>query len=126
MSAFDTHQTGNLVLRLRAPDLRRRGGEHQVVRMPLNRAIDRIDHVERAPRRAAVLHVPGLYIKRKEFCVEAALLHPLDAGAIRDGRIPTEIVIVVCHRRRHVIMGVNDNCATMNLKRSLPERFITS
>jgi len=36
-----------------------------IIRMALDRAINRIDHIERTPRRASVLHIPGLYIKRE-------------------------------------------------------------
>jgi hypothetical protein len=91
----------------------------------LDRAIDRIDHVERTPGGAAVLHVPGLYVEREELGSLPSLLHPRDAGAIRSRRRAAEIVIVVGHRRGDVIMGVDDYGASMNRQGPLPKRFIT-
>jgi hypothetical protein len=97
---------------------------HQIVRMALDGAIDGIDHVERATRRAAVLDVPGFDVKRKELGGQSALLHALDVGAIRHGRRATQIEIVVGHRRRHVVVRVDDDRATVNLQRPLPESFV--
>jgi len=55
------------ILALGAPDVGRSGGKHQFVRMALNRAIDRVDHVQGPPGRAAVRDVPGFDVERKEF-----------------------------------------------------------
>ena len=92
--------------------------------MPLDRAIDRIDHVERAPGSAAVGDVPGLDVKREKLGAHTALLHARDAGAIRRGRRAAQIVIVVGHRRSHVVVGVDDDRAPLNRQCSLPQRFI--
>src|SRR5207248_7166076 len=72
------------------------------------------DLIERAPRCAAVLDVPRLYIKRKEFSVEAALLHPLEAGAIRRRRTAAQIVIVIRHRRGDVVVRVDRKSTRLN------------
>ena len=92
--------------------------------MALNRAIDRVDHVQRAPRRAAVRDVPGLYVKRKELGAQPALLHASDAGAIRSWWSPTKIEIIIRHRRGDVVVSVDHDRASMNDQRSLPKRFI--
>src|SRR5258708_819677 len=94
--------------------------------MTLNRAINRIDHVKRAPGRASVHHVPGFDIERKEFGGLAALLHARDTGAIRSRRGSREIVIVIRRRRRDVVVRVDDDGAAMNGQRSLPKNFIAS
>ena len=124
VSTFDSHQAGNLVLCFRAPNVGRGGREHQVVRMPFNRAIDRIDHVERAPRRAAMRDVPGLDVEREKLSAEAALLHAFDTRAIRRRRRPAKIVIVIGHGRGHVVVRVDYDRAPLNRERSLPQRFI--
>src|SRR5258705_3433881 len=92
--------------------------------MTLDRAISRVDHVERATGGAAVCDIPGSYVKRKEFSSESTLLHALNAGAVRHRRWAGEIVVVVRHWRRHVVVRVNDDGSAMNLKRPLPELFI--
>ena len=124
MPAFDSHQAGDLALGLRAPNVRRRSRKDQFVRMPLDRAIDGVDHVERAPRCAAMRDVPGLDVERKELGSHAALLHPRDVGAVRIRRHAAQIVIVVGHRRGDIVVRVDDDRPPLNLKRSLPERFI--
>src|ERR1041384_6499502 len=93
--------------------------------MPFHCAINRINHVERAPRRAAMFDIPGTDIKRKKFGGQAALLHPLEAGAIGKRRRANEIVIVVRHRRGYVVMRIDDDRAAMNCERLLPEFFVT-
>src|SRR6185503_2239099 len=92
--------------------------------MTLDRPINRVDHVERATSGAAVCDIPGSYVKRKEFSSESTLLHALNAGAVRDRGRAAEIVVVVCHWRRHVVVRVDDDGFAMNLKRALPELFI--
>src|SRR5258705_11366371 len=92
--------------------------------MTLDRAINRIDHVERAAGGAAVGDVPWSFVMRKELRRQATLLHALDAGSIRHRRWTAEIVVVVCHRRRHVVVRVDDDSFAMNLERSLPELFV--
>src|SRR3989442_904954 len=80
----------------------------------------RIDHVERAPRGAAVSDIPGLYVKRKELRSLATLLHARNAGAIRRWRRAAQIVIIIRHRRGDVIVCIDDDCAPVNRERSLP------
>src|SRR6476620_8904740 len=92
--------------------------------MSFDRAINRIDHVERATRGTAVRDVPRSHVKRKEFSRQPALLHALDAGAIRDRRSAAEIVIVVRHRRCYVVVRVDDDFAAMNSLSSPPKGFI--
>src|SRR6185437_14709673 len=92
--------------------------------MTLDRTVDRINHVERAAGGAAVGDVPWSHVKRKEFGSESALLHALDAGSIRHRRWTAKIVVVVCHRGRHVVVRVDDDRLAMNLERPLPELFV--
>src|SRR5215510_626068 len=94
--------------------------------MALDGAIDGVNHVERAPRRAAVRHVPGSDVKRKELGCQAAFLHSLDVRPIGNGRRTSQVEIIIRHRRGDVVMSVNDDRAAMNRECSLPERFITS
>src|SRR5678815_1642693 len=92
--------------------------------MTLDRTINRIDHVERAPRSAAVSDVPGSHVKRKEFSRQSPLLHAFDTGLIWHGRWTAQIIVIIGHRRRHVVVRVDDDGFAMNLERSLPELFI--
>src|ERR1043166_7897115 len=94
--------------------------------MSLNRAINRVDHVQRATRCAAVFDVPGFDVERKELRGQSALLHPLDAGAVGSRRRAAQIVIVVSHRPRDVVMRVDHDRAPLNLEGALPEPFIAS
>src|SRR5215213_10016164 len=94
--------------------------------MSLDCSINGIDHVERATRGSAVLDVPGSYVKRKELGGESALLHASDVCAIGNRRRAAKIEIVVGHRCRDVVMGVDDDRAPVNLERSLPESFVAS
>ena len=93
--------------------------------MAFDGAINRIDHVERATRRAAVRDVPRPDVKRKEFGGQPALLHAFDVGAIGKRRRAAEIVIVVGHRRRHIVVRVDDDCLAVNFERLLPELLVT-
>src|SRR6266542_5021177 len=92
--------------------------------MTLNGPINRIDHIQRAARGPAVRYIPGPHVERKEFGTESTLLHAFDAGAIRDGRWPTEIVVVIRHRRGHIVVCIDDDCLAVYLEGSLPEFFI--
>ena len=114
VTAFNTHQTRNLVLGFCAPNVSGRSCKHQIIRMALDCAIDRIDHVERPPRGAAMRNVPGLDVKREEFGGHSAFLHALDVRAIWRRRCSAEIEVVIRHGRRDVVMRINDNRASMN------------
>ena len=92
--------------------------------MTLNRAINGVDHVQRAARCSPVRDVPGSDVKRKEFGGQSTLLHRRDAGAIGHWRRATEIVVIVGHRRRHIIVRIDDDCFAMNLKSLFPELLI--
>src|ERR1041385_1966749 len=74
--------------------------------------------------RAAVRDIPWLNVKGKEFSGEPALLHARDTSAGGFGRIPAEVVIVIGHRRRNVIVSVDDNRAPMDGEGSLPQRLV--
>jgi hypothetical protein len=56
---------------------------------------------------------------------QAALFHSREARAIRRGRITAEIVVVIRHRRRDVVVPVNDNRASMNPQGLAPHTLIT-
>src|SRR6185436_8029812 len=92
--------------------------------MTFDRTIDRIDHVERAPGRTTVRHVPGSDVKRKEFGGQSPLLHAFNAGAIWERRLAAEIVVVIRHRRRNVVMRIDDDCLALNVECSFPKLFI--
>src|SRR5215813_13899735 len=92
--------------------------------MSFDGTIDGIDHIERPPRRASMPDVPGLDVKRKEFSRQAALLHARDVCAIWLGWVAAQVEIVIRHRRRDVVVRVDDNRAAMNRERSLPQRLI--
>src|SRR5215213_4782590 len=92
--------------------------------MALDCSINGVDHVQSATRRSAVLDVPGFDVKRKELRSESALLHAFNVCAIGNWRCATEIEIVVGHRSRHVIVGVDDDRAAVNLECPLPEPFV--
>src|SRR5205085_2158865 len=92
--------------------------------MPLDCSIDRADHVESAPRGAAVFDVPGFDVEREELCAETALLHARDARAIWRWRSAAQIVIVVGHRSGYVVMCVDDDGAAVDCERTLPEAFV--
>src|ERR1044072_251031 len=124
VTAFDSHETCDLPLGLGAANAAGGGGEHQFVGMPLNRSINRVNHVQRSSRRAAMLHVPGLNVERKELGSLSAFLHALDVGAIRSWRRAAEIEIIVGHRRGDVVVRVHDDGAPMNCQRALPKCFI--
>src|SRR6266849_9238301 len=94
--------------------------------MALDRAIDRIDHIQCAPRRAAFRYIVGFDVQREELSGHAAFFHARDAGAIWRRWRPTEIVIVIRHPGRDVVVRVDDDCASMNRERFLPECFIAS
>src|ERR1044071_7025453 len=93
--------------------------------MAFDGTVNGIDHVESASRGAAVFDVPWFDVKRKEFRRQPTFLHALDAGAIRSGRSSTQIVIVVGHRRRDVVMRVDDDRAPVDLQRPPPEPFVS-
>ena len=93
--------------------------------MALDGAINGIDHVERASRGAAVFDVPRFDVERKEFRGQPALLHAFDVGAIGSRRSSAQIEIVVGHRGCDVVVSVDDDRATMDLQRSLPESFVS-
>ena len=84
MTAFDAHQC-DLAEPFRAANVGNGRGEHQIARVTFDCSINRVDHVQRAPRRAAVLDVPGTDVERKEFGGDPALFHALDVGSIRHG-----------------------------------------
>ena len=72
-----------------------------------------------------MLHVPRFDVERKENRAETAFLHAIDARAIGIRRIAAEIVIIIRHRRRDVVVRINHNRAAMNGQRTLPQRFVT-
>jgi hypothetical protein len=83
--------------------------------MAFHRTINRIDHIQGASCRAAVLDVPGFDVEREEFRRQTAFLHTFDARAIWSRGSSTEIEIVVGHRGGHVVMRVNDDRAPVDL-----------
>src|SRR6267143_4044600 len=93
--------------------------------MTLDSAIDTVNHIERSSRGAAMPDIPGPDIERKEFGCHATVLHALQAGAIRDRRRAAEIVIIIGHRCRYVVVRVDDDCAPVNSERFLPELFVS-
>src|ERR1043166_1495610 len=93
--------------------------------MAFDSSINRVDHVQRAACGAAVVDVPGPDVKGRELRGQSALFHPLDARAVWSWGSAAQIVIVVGHRRRNVVVRVDDDCAAMNLERALPERLVT-
>ena len=126
VTAFNSHQTSNLVLGFCAPNVSGRSCKHQIIRMAFDCAIDRIDHVERSPRGATMRNVPGLDVKREEFGGHATLFHALNIGAIRCRRCAAEIEVVIRHWRRDVVVSVDNNRPPMNGQCSLPEGRIAS
>ena len=89
--------------------------------MSLDRAIDVIDHVERAPRRTAFGRVLAIDVNGKELCRQSALLHAREIGVILPDRRHAEIVIVVSHHRQNVVVRIDDDRAAMNRERAPPQ-----
>src|SRR6266542_3414458 len=122
MTALDAQQRGDLLLPFGAAKVGRGSSQHQIAWMALNGAINRIDHIQCAARGTAVCDIPGPHVKRKEFGTESTLLHAFNAGAIRYGRRATEIVVVIRHRRRHIVVRVNDDSFAVYLEGSWPDQ----
>src|SRR5215203_3876313 len=93
--------------------------------MTFDGSINGIDHVQCAPRGAAVLDVPGFYVEGEKLGGHSSLFHPGNGRSVRSRRSSTEVEIVVRHRRCDVVVGVYDDGAAMDLKGTLPESLVS-
>jgi hypothetical protein len=64
-------------------------------------------------------------VERKEFARETTLFHPLDVGLVRERWFTSEIKVVVGHPGSDVVVSIDNNSATMDRERSLPETFVS-
>ena len=68
--------------------------------------------------------VPGFDVEREELGGQAAFLHTFDVGFVGRRRLAAQIEVVVRHRRGYVVVRVDDDGASLDLQRALPEPFI--
>src|ERR1043165_3193066 len=125
MAAFNPHECGDLSLFLCTTNIGYGSGQHQIVWVTLNRAVNGIDHVERSSRCTGP-NVIWFDVDGKELCCQTTFLHAIEAGAIWNRRRATQIVVVVGHWCGDVVMTINDNGLAMDGKRAFPELLIAS
>ena len=132
--ALYAHQHADLPLPFRAPNVRGRGRKHQVFRVLLNLPVRHVNQIERARRRPAlrdvILRNPlrrrvlPVNINRKELARHPRLLQALQVRVILPRRRRAQIVILIHHNRRDVVMPVHDDRLPMNRQRTLPQTLI--
>ena len=132
IAALDAHQHAHFARAFRTADLSGRRAHRELLGMPLGLSIGRVDHIHRPRHRAACLPRLAADVDRKELAGDAARLESRQVGvegrSIRDviqtGARCRQVVIVIGHRRRNVVVAVDDDRLAMYFQGLCPQLWI--